>query len=99
MRAKASDDTAVWIFERGDERIVLRCPMPMRLVVSGHPTVTRTIDFATVIDRVNFQSGFETHLLDTGWTLTAFTPPAPRHWWSRLLRRRPPSRWSPRASA
>jgi len=81
----SGDQAAIWTFERGDERIVLRCPSPVRLIVSGHPTLTRVIDFSTVVDRVNFQSGFETHLLDTGWTLTAFTPSQPRRWWSRLL--------------
>ena len=64
----------VWTFRRGQDVIVVRCPEPLELIAS-EPTqkVTRRFSFHSPHERVTFQSDFENHLLNTGWSLSAFT--------------------------
>jgi len=100
LSADVELDAATWTFVRGESRILLQCPSPTEIVLSGAETVVRRFTFPSAGDRVSFQSGFETHLLDTGWSLAEFRPgdasirtprAAPR--WKRL----DPRRWLRRA--
>jgi len=86
----------VWIFERADDAIVLSCSAPRELTVSGRRAqLRREFRFRSVDERLAFQSGFENHLLETGWSLASFTSSVrepdrvPQSWWRRLIAFRP----------
>jgi hypothetical protein len=97
--AEPGDTEPSWTFVRGNDRIVLRCPSRSRIVISGSAARVRRIDFEEPGARIAYQSGFERHLINTGWTLVDFTPgESPRRvsrvrrLLSRLGRRRLPRR-------
>jgi hypothetical protein len=69
------------------------------LTISGVLDAHRQIAFHTLQELLAFQSGFESHLIATGWSLVAFSPDRrapreantaserPKRWFSRLLTR------------
>ncbi len=68
---------SLWRFQRDEAVLTVSCPSPVELHVSGALNhSTRRMAFHTVAQRLAFQSDFEAHLLDTGWTLVDFTPAA-----------------------
>jgi hypothetical protein len=69
------NDEPTWTFARGADRIVLRCPTRTQIVISGTASPVRRIDFSEASDRVAYQSGFESHLIDSGWSLVDFSSP------------------------
>jgi len=94
---------SMWMFGRGEERIVIRCPHHSRIVISGENDAVRQIDFPDPRERVGYQSAFEAQLLNDGWSLLSFTraessgDQSPRQWlsWirpSRLFARFRPER-------
>lgn len=71
--ADDQDSEPTWTFVRGTDRIVLRCPSRTQIVISGTTPTVRRIDFAEPRERVAYQSGFESHLIRSGWSLANFT--------------------------
>jgi hypothetical protein len=71
------------LFTRADHRIVIRKTAARTLVISGGAAEER-FEFDTVRELIGFQTGFESHLLDAGWSLVAFSP-ARKHRTARLL--------------
>jgi len=59
-------------------------------MISGGAAEER-FEFESVAELIGFQTGFESHLLDAGWSLVAFSPARKRRaarLLVRLLRRR-----------
>jgi hypothetical protein len=73
------------LFTRAEHRIVIRKTAAKTLMISGGAAEER-FEFATVAELIGFQTGFEAHLLDAGWSLVAFSP-ARRRRGARLLLR------------
>jgi hypothetical protein len=78
------------LFTRADHRIVIRKTAAKTLLISGG-AAEECFEFASVAELIGFQTGFESHLLDAGWSLVAFWPARRRRGTrllGRLLRRR-----------
>jgi hypothetical protein len=78
------------LFTRADHRIVIRKIAAKTLTISGGAAEER-FEFDTVPELIGFQAGFESHLLEAGWSLVAFSPARQRRGARllvRLLRRR-----------
>ena len=78
------------MFTRADHRIVIRKTAAKTLTISGGAAEER-FEFDTVPELIGFQAGFESHLLEAGWSLVAFSPARKRRsarLLIRLLRRR-----------
>jgi hypothetical protein len=78
------------LFTRADHRIVIRKTAAKTLMISGVAS-EECFEFRSVAELIGFQTGFESHLLDAGWSLVAFSPARKRRGirpLGRLLRRR-----------
>jgi hypothetical protein len=78
------------LFTRADHRIVIRKTAAKTLTISGGAAEER-FEFDTVPELIGFQAGFESHLLEAGWSLVAFSRARRRRGARlliRLLRRR-----------
>jgi len=73
------------LFTRADHRIVIRKPAARTLLISGG-AAEECFEFATVVELIGFQTGFEAHLLEAGWSLVAFSPARKRRATRLLLR-------------
>ena len=69
----APASTPTWLFTRADHRIVIRKTAAKTLTISGGASEER-FEFDSVVELIGFQSGFESHLLEAGWSLVAFSP-------------------------
>jgi len=94
--------TLRWRFERGADWIEISreaTPNARQLDISGANAASRVIAFSVHQELIEFQSGFEDHLLKTGWHYVSFSPDRrnePRRrwalpWFSERRRRMPPS--------
>jgi hypothetical protein len=72
------------LFTRADHWIAIRKTAPKTLMISGGAAEER-FDFDTVTQLVGFQTGFEAHLLDAGWSLRSFSPQRKQRSDRRLL--------------
>jgi hypothetical protein len=78
------------LFTRAEHRIVIRKTAANILMISGG-AAEECFEFGSVAELIGFQTGFEAHLLDAGWSLVAFSPARKRRGTrllARLLRRR-----------
>jgi hypothetical protein len=99
MKAPAG---TTWVFARRDQHLTICKSAETVLTISGVLDAHRRIAFHTLEDLLAFQSGFERHLITTGWSLVAFSPDRrpphaphgapdrPKGWLSRLLKPRRP---------
>jgi len=58
------------LFTRADHRIVIRKTAAKTLTISGGAAEER-FEFETVPELIGFQAGFESHLVEAGWSLVA----------------------------
>jgi hypothetical protein len=82
--------TPTWLFTRADHRITIRKTAARTLMISGG-AAEECFEFESVAELIGFQIGFESHLLEGGWSLVAFSPAGRRRATQllmRLLRRR-----------
>jgi hypothetical protein len=80
--------TLRWRFERGGDWIEISreaAANARQLEIAGANAAQRAIGFATHQELIAFQSGFEDHLVKTGWHYVSFSPDR---------RNRPRSRWA-----
>ena len=62
-----------WVFGRGEVTIAIRRVPPLRLrIESSEASRRRVFSFANIDELTAFQCGFESHLLETGWSLLDF---------------------------
>jgi hypothetical protein len=63
------------VFERGDDRIHVRRRSDIELTIFSSTSLgERLITFADPHELLAFHSGFEGHLVGSGWTLADFCP-------------------------
>jgi hypothetical protein len=61
------------LFTRADHRIIIRKTAARTLMICGG-AAEECFEFDSVVELIGFQSGFESHLLEAGWSLVAFSP-------------------------
>lgn len=63
-----------WIFAHADKRIRVERPEPTRLIIVSSEDNERELEFQDVAELVAFQTDFEDHLIENGWSLVEFSP-------------------------
>jgi hypothetical protein len=66
--------TYTWLFVRGEDALSIQRPTAVSLTISSVTGQRRDFAFATPATLLEFQCGFHSHLIETGWVLEDFSP-------------------------
>ena len=74
MTAADEQRPPAWVFGRGEVTIAIRRVPPLGLrIESSEASRRRVFAFENIDELTAFQCGFESHLLETGWSLLDFS--------------------------
>jgi hypothetical protein len=74
MTGRPAGTPPTWTFVRGTDRLTIQRPTDRELHVSSDIGPHRRFTFSDIVELIDFQLGFEDHLLKNGWSLTEFAP-------------------------